>query len=71
MRTDRNQEQEHEWSIDRRRCLIRELLRLTNLRGVEWLRGFVAGRKWWAGIREDFLDQRKRGNVGQPGDWRE
>jgi hypothetical protein len=65
-----SQEQEHEWSIQRHRCLVRELLRLTNLRGVEWLRGFVAGRKWWAGIRDDFLDQRRSGNLGEPGDWR-
>jgi hypothetical protein len=65
-----SQDQEHEWSIQRRQCLIRWLLQRTNERGVEWLRGFVAGRKWWAGVREDFLDQRKRGNVGEPGDWR-
>jgi hypothetical protein len=66
-----NQEQEHEWSIERRKCLIRWLLQRTQERGVEWLRGFVQGRKWWAGVREDFLDQRKRGNRGEPGDWRE
>jgi hypothetical protein len=66
-----SQEQEHEWSIDRHRCLVRWLLQRTQERGVEWLRGFVAGRKWWASIRDDFLDQRKRGNQGEPGDWRE
>jgi hypothetical protein len=65
-----NQEQEHEWSIDRHRCLVRWLLQRTQERGVEWLRGFVAGRKWRASIRDDFLDQRKRGNIGEPGDWR-
>lgn len=49
-----NQEQEHEWAIQRRACLIRELVRLTRERGVDWLRGWVKGCKWWGGLREDF-----------------
>jgi hypothetical protein len=61
---------EQELEQHRKQCLIRWLLQRTNERGVEWLRGFVAGRKWWAGIRDDFLDQRRKCNVGEPGDWR-
>jgi hypothetical protein len=66
-----NQEQEHEWSIDRRRCLVRLLCKRTSERGVNWLRGYVQGCKWWEGVREDFWRNWKNGNRGEPGDWRE
>lgn len=49
-----NPEQEREWAVQRRACLIQELLRLTRARGVEWLREYVRGCKWWDGIREEF-----------------
>lgn len=65
-----NAEQEHEWAVERRRALVRELLRLTRERGIEWLQGYVKGCKWWAGVRADFLAQRRAGNRGEPGDWR-
>jgi hypothetical protein len=61
---------EHEWAVERRRCLVRELLRLTRERGTEWLEQFVKGCKWWKGVRGDFVAQRRAGNIGKPGDWR-
>jgi hypothetical protein len=66
-----SQEQEHEWSIDRRRCLIRELLRLTNERGTGWLKEYVHKWRMWEGVREDFWRQWRASNRGEPGDWRE
>jgi len=65
-----NLEQEHEWAVERHRCLVRRLLRLTRERGIEWLERYVRGWKQWRGIRDDFLAQRRAGNIGEPGDWR-
>jgi hypothetical protein len=62
---------EHELEVERRRCLIRDLLRRTDRNGVQWLEQFVRGWKFWRGIRDDFREQRRLGNRGEYGDWRE
>jgi hypothetical protein len=69
MSTD-SHDQERQWAIERRRCLVRELLRLTNRRGIEWLKGYVRGWKLWEHIRDDLWRQYRAGNTGEPGDWR-
>lgn len=61
-------EQEHEQH--RRRCLVREMCRLTAQRGIGWLEGFVRGWALWDRIGEDVRVQWKLGNRGEPGDWR-
>lgn len=63
-------EQEHEWSIQRRQSLIRDLLRKTHQRGTEWLKSYVRGWKLWPEIRDDVRAQWVAGNHGEPGDWR-
>jgi hypothetical protein len=66
-----NQEQEHEWSIDRRRCLVRHLLQLRRERGKEAFERYVSGWKQWESVKAAYWEQLQRGNRGEPGDWRE
>ena len=59
----------------RHECEIRDLCRKTHERGEGWLRRYVKGDKdsppfkRWAGIREEFWQQFRRGNSGKPGEW--
>lgn len=62
---------ESDLARERRRCLIRDLLRRTERNGLGWLEQFVRGWKVWPGIRDDFREQRRLGNKGEFGDWRE
>jgi hypothetical protein len=63
-------EQEHEWNIERRRCLVRHLLRLRRERGKEAFELYVSGWMQWASVKDAYWEQLQRGNRGEPGDWR-
>lgn len=55
---------------DQRRCLIRQLLAWRAERGLDWLRGYVAGWPRWPELKDDFATQWNAGNRGEAGDWR-
>lgn len=63
-------DRERKWAIERRRCLVREILRRADRNGIGWLEQFVRGWKVWPSIRDDFKRQRAAGNRGEFGDWR-
>ena len=52
------------------RSLVRQLLSLRAVYGLDWLRGYVKDWPRWPGLRADFESQWLAGNRGELGDWR-